>query len=49
MPKKGTDSLESDGEGGLESAYPDHKKHVCTTKRALMERQARTHSPWSNS
>lgn len=43
------DSLESDSKEGLESTYPDHKKHVRTTKRAHMERQARTHSPWSNS
>lgn len=49
MPKKSAESSESDGEEGLESTYPDHKKHVRATKRAQMERQARTHSPWSNS
>lgn len=34
---------------GLESTYPDHKKHVRTTKRAHKDRQARTHSPRSSS
>ena len=41
------DSSESDSEEGLESTYPNHKKHVRTAKRAHMERQARTHSLWS--
>lgn len=47
--QKSTESSESDGAERLEATYPHHKKHVRTTKRAHMERQARTHSPWSNS
>lgn len=43
--QKSTDSSETDSEEGLESTSPDHEKHVRTTRRAHMERQARTHTP----
>lgn len=47
--KKRADPPELDSAEGLESTYPHPKKHVRTAKSAHMERQARTHSPWSNS
>lgn len=47
--QKSTDPSDWDSAEGLESTYPDHKKHVRIAKRVHMERQARTHSRRSSS